>query len=240
MTPLPAATAHYPLLTERSARRERFKGLNHLVPAVVLVQGATDAITHHDVNWARGLELALGMVFVVLLVRHWYAVRHRPTGPAPPHRPEPHGPEWLELAAGGILAMEGYHLWLRPALVAATHKFHVLPWLYGAVAIWYVLMAFHRARPSSRRSLCITPAGFWLRRSVLGRAHRVPWAGLRALAPVGEGPDLLLYPLDGGQPQPLALHQYLNGSWLSEQLLAHAVSYGLALNAPDQAATPTP
>lgn len=110
----------------------------------------------------------------------------------------------------------------------------MLPWLYGAVAAGYALLAFHPAWLVRRRGLRFTPDGFWLRRWALGRARRVHWAALRAVVPVGTGPDLLLFTSTEDRPEPLELHQYLNGSVLFDQLLAQAAAHGVALEEPEE------
>ena len=225
-----AAPVSHELFTARDARRDRVKGLDHLVPAGVLVVGAVDAFRRHEAGGFRMLELAVGAAFVVLLVEHWVRVRTRPAPvPGPAHG---HGPVWLELAAGGLLGLEAYHLAHRPAAATGPSHWHLLPWAYGALAVWYVLQAFHRARPASRRRLHVTAEGFWLRRWVLGRARRVSWSALRALVPVGVGPDLLLYPRAGGPPEPLVLRRYLNGPALCAVLRAQAAAHGVAPEAP--------
>lgn len=154
----------------------------HLGPAVLLVHGTAKAVRHREVSGLHGLEFAVGAVFVALVLRHWFRVRYRAD------RAAPHGPEWLELAAAGILGLEGYHLHHRHALAPGPHSFHVLPWLYGAVAVGYALLAFHPAWLVRRRGLRFTPDGFWLRRWALGRARRAHWAALRAVVPVGTSP----------------------------------------------------
>jgi hypothetical protein len=231
MSPPPAPSASHELFTAHDARRARVKGLDHLVPAGVLVVGAVDAFRRHEASGFRVLEFAVGAAFVALLLAHWVRVRTRPAPvPGPAHGP---GPVWLELAAAGLLGLEAYHLAHRPA-AGPGHPWHLLPWAYGALAGWYVLQAFHRARPASRRRLHVTAEGFWLRRWVLGRARRVSWAALRALVPVGPGPDLLLYPRAGGPPEPLVLRRYLNGPALCAVLLAQAAAHGVTAEPLDE------
>ena len=155
MLPPPAPPVSHELFTARDARRDRVKGLDHLVPAGVLVVGAVDAFRRHEAGGFRALELAVGTVFVALLLAHWVRVRTRPAPvPGPVHGP---GPVWLELAAAGLLGLEAYHLAHRPA-AGPGHPWHLLPWAYGALAGWYVLQAFHRARPASRPR-CSGPSG---------------------------------------------------------------------------------
>ena len=57
---------------------------------------------------------------------------------------------------------------------------------------------------------------------------------MRAVVPVGTGPDLLLFANTRDRPEPLELHQYLNGPMLFDQLLAQAAAHGVALEEPEE------
>ena len=224
MTPALPAVEYYPLPHRRHAVRQRAKALSHVVPALVLVQAGAAAFSGSEQLSVRLLELVIGTAYLVLLVREWRHLRHPPTG-APPH-----GPAWLELAAAGILALEGYHIWHRhheAELAGAPHRVHYLPWLYAVLALVYVGLTFGAGRLARRQGLHFTADGFWLRLRPLGRVQRVHWAALRAITPAASGPDLLLHALGGGAPQVLKLSPYYNAALLHERLLVYAAAHGV-------------
>lgn len=217
----PAAPAfeHHPLHHRRHAIRQRTKALSHLVPALVLVQGAVGALSSGALEWVRGLELAVGLAYVGLLIREMIHLRRHPTGAV--H----HGPEWLELAAAGILALEGYHIWHRhheAELAGEPHRTHYLPWLYAALALVYVGLAFGAGRLATRQGLHFTADGFWMRLLPISQVRRVQWADLQAVTIAPNATDLLLHPRGGGLPQLLKLSPYHNAEVLRERIMAHA------------------
>ena len=209
---------HHPLHHRRLAMRQRVKALNHLVPALVLMQGAFEAFYGGELSWMRGLELAVGAAYLVLLIRELRHLRRHPTGTV--H----HGPEWLEVAAAGILALESYHSWHRhheAELVSGIHRTHYLPWVYGALALVYLGLAFGAGRLARRQGLHFTKEGFWMRLLPISRARRVQWANFQAITVAPNSIDLLLHPRPDGPPQLLKLSPYHNADVLRERILAH-------------------
>ncbi|MGY3087840.1 hypothetical protein ACVWYF_000866 [Hymenobacter sp. UYAg731] len=221
---------HHPLHHRRLAVRQRVKALNHLVPALVLVQGAFEAFYGGTLSWIRGLEMAVGATYLVLLAREMRHLRCHPTGTV--H----HGPEWLEVAAAGILALASYHSWHRhheAELASGIHRTHYLPWVYGVLALVYLGLAFGAGRLARRQGLHFTEEGFWMRLLPISRVRRVQWADLQAVTIAPNATDLLLHPRDGGPPQLLKLSPYHNGDTLRERLLAHAAqALGSDVNLP--------
>ena len=123
------------------------------------------------------LEVLVGGCYLVLMARELRHLRH----PMPHHEPI----AWLELAAAGILALEGYHIWHRHHehnVAAGTHTLHVLPWLYALAAGLFVGLAFGANRLLERRFLHLHPAGFYR----AGNAAR-PCLPLRLAAATGRG-----------------------------------------------------
>ena len=170
------------LYHHRRIRIERAKGFMHAVPAVVLLSGIAGAVGgDQPFTWLLGIELLVGAAYLVLLVRELRALRR--------HGAEHHAPvAWLELAAAGILGLEGYHIWHRHhthALLTGEHRLHVLPWVYATLAVWYALMAFGLAHLQRRRFLDLQPDGFAGRLQLLGRRFHYARTDVARLEPVG-------------------------------------------------------
>ena len=191
------------------------KTLSHLGPAVVLLLSMAPVLQGHEpLTLLLGLEFLVGAAYLVLMVRELRHLRHNPF-----HR-EPVA--WLELAAAGILALESYHIWHRhheAELASGVHRVHLLPWLYAAVAVAFVVMAFRMKQVDGRRFLHLHPAGFALRTRRLGRAQELRWAEVETVEPAG-ATDLLIRRADG-QHQRLSFADVHNGTAHRDRLLAH-------------------
>ncbi|MDF7812316.1 hypothetical protein [Hymenobacter sp. YC55] len=211
----PSATGPITLYHKRRARIERAKGLSHVVPALVLLSGVFGVITGQEpFTLLLGLEVLVGAAYVLLLLREIQHLRRHPN-----HHERV---AWLELAAAGIFAIEGYHIWHRhheAALRTGEHKFHVLPWLYAALAVWYVGMAFGIARIYERRHLHLHANGFSGRMHPFRRGFSYTWAEVDHLEP--SGPTDVLVHRSNGQQQKISFANVYNGSALRDQLLAH-------------------
>ncbi|UOG73650.1 hypothetical protein MTX78_16135 [Hymenobacter tibetensis] len=152
---------------------------------------------------------------MLLLVRELRHLRHHPD-----HH-EPIG--WLELAAAGIFAIEGYHIWHRhheKELLTGAHKFHVLPWLYAALAVWYAVMAFGIGRIYERCHLHLHADGFSGRLRSFGQRFSYKWPEVDHLEPSGPA-DVLVHHRNG-QQQRLSFANVQNGPAMRDQLLAHS------------------
>ena len=208
------------LLPRRYRRAGRARTLSHLVPAVLLVSGLLPLLQGAEsLTPLLALEVGVGAAYLGLMVRELRHLRH----------PTPHlgRVAWLELAAAGILALEGYHIWHRHHahnLATGVERFHVLPWLYFGVAGMYVGLAFGASWLLSRRFLHLSAAGF------AGRLHlwRAPfgadWAQVRAVEPAGPA-AVLVHLHAGGPPQRLAFDHLLDGPAHRDRLLAHAQAH---------------
>ena len=210
------AAAPVTLYHHRRARIERAKGLSHAVPAVVLLSGLAGALDGaRPFTLLLGVELLVGAAYLVLLVRELRALRQ--------HGPEHHARvAWLELAAAGILGLEGYHIWHRHhehALRTGEHRLHVLPWIYAAVALWYVLMAFGLAHLQRRRFLHLQPNGFAGRLQLWGKRFQYSRAEVARLEPVGAA-DVIVHRPGGGQ-QRLSFQGIYNGPAHRDRLVSH-------------------
>lgn len=163
-TALPANAARVTLYSRRHARRQRGKALMHLVPAVVLLSSIREVVSGAEPLGAlRLIEFVVGAAYLGLMVRELRHLRQHP------HRHEPVA--WLELAVAGILSLEGYHLWHRhyeAGLLSGPPRFHVLPWLYMGLAVFYVGMAFGIRHLLERRFLHLHEGGFRGRVGTLG------------------------------------------------------------------------
>lgn len=197
-------------------RIERAKALSHAAPAVALLMGVFNVLGGTEpFTGLVGVELVVGATYLVLLVRELRHLRQ--------HGPEHHeAVAWLELAAAGILALEGYHIWHRhheQALRTGQHSLHVLPWLYAVLALWYVLMAFGLAQLQQRRYLHLQPEGFGGRLQLLGRKFYYPWTHVARLEPL-DAADVIVHRTDGRQ-QRLSFKGVYNGPAHRDRLLAH-------------------
>lgn len=198
---------------KRHALTQKIKSVSHLIPALILLSGVL-SIGQEGLTPLLGLELLVGGAYVVLLVREWQHLRYQPFHHAPV--------EWLELAAAGILALEGYHIWHRhheKDLQTGQHRFHVLPWLYAVLAVWYVGMAFGAGRLHERRHLHLHGQGFSGRLHPFGRRFSYTWADIARLEPDGPA-DLIVHYVNGRQRR-ISLAKIHEGPALRDQLLAH-------------------
>jgi len=211
----PATEGRTVLYHRRHAKMQRAKSLSHVGPAVVLllavapVLGGTEAFTP-----LTALEFLVGTAYLVLMVRELRHLRHNPF-----HR-EPVA--WLELSAAAILAFESYHIWHRhhaAELASGVHRVHILPWIYAATALAFVVMAFRMKQMDGRRFLHLHAQGFAVRTNRLGRAQEFGWADLAAVAPAGPADVLVRRP--AGQQHRISFAQVHNGAAFRDHLLAH-------------------
>ncbi|MCC3160450.1 hypothetical protein LJ737_24650 [Hymenobacter sp. 15J16-1T3B] len=197
------------------ARRQRAKALSHLVPALVLLSSLLPLLQGETLSWVTAAEIGVGAAYVLLLVRE---LRHLQQHPH--HRARV---EWLEIAGAGILALEGYHIWHRhheAADAGAPPRFHVLPWLYWAVALVYVGLAFGLRRLDARRHLHLHAEGFSLRPNPLVALRHWRWADIDTLVAVGEADLLIRY--RSGREERLSFAHLHDGPALRQRLLEHA------------------
>lgn len=213
-SPSPAA-ARTTLYLRRHARAQRVKAVGHLVPAVVLLSSVLGVATGEEsLSALRVVEFLVGAAYLGLMARE---LRHLHRHPQPHHEPV----AWLELAAAGILALEGYHIWHRhheADLLRGVHRLHVLPWVYWGVAGLYVGLAFGGRHLLERRFLQVHAAGFRGRLRLLGRPFEYEWADVAAAEPAGAA-DLLVVHRDGRR-QRLSFAGLHNGPAQRDELLA--------------------
>ncbi|MBF9224124.1 hypothetical protein [Hymenobacter ruricola] len=218
-TTSPAAEECTTLYHRRHARQQVGKSFGHFGPAVVLLFGIAPVLGGDEpFTLLRALEVLIGAAYLVLMVREWRLLRHNP------HHREPVA--WLELAAAAILALESYHIWHRhheAELAGQPHRLHVLPWLYAAIAAVFVVLAFRMRQLDGRLFLHLHPAGFAVRTSRLGRAHRLRWAEVAAVEPAGPA-DALVRCTDG-QTHRIAFADLHEGPAHRDRLLAHAAGH---------------
>lgn len=213
--PAPVAGAPVTLHHRRYAKQQRAKALGHLGAAFVLLAGVLPVLAGTEpLAPLRALEVAVGAAYLVLLARELRQLRHNAFH---------HGRvAWLELAAAGILALEGYHSWHRHRaanLARGTHVFHALPYVFWAVALVYVGLAFAAQQLGRRRYLHLHPDGFGLRTRLLGRARQGRWADLAALE--AEGPAAALLRFADGRRQRVSFAHLHEGPAHRDQLVAY-------------------
>lgn len=213
--PQPASPDFFVLYHKRRARMERAKSLSHLVPAFVLLSGLVSVLTGNEpFTLLVGLEIVVGAAYIVLLIREQRHLQKYPT-----HHEQI---AWLELASAGILAMEGYHIWHRhheKALQTGESRLHILPWLYAALAVWYVVLAFRMGKLHERRHLHLHAEGVSGRLHPFGRKFRYVWADIVRVEPQGAA-DVLLHHADGRE-QRLSFAALFDGPAHRDRLVAH-------------------
>ncbi|MBF9144229.1 hypothetical protein [Hymenobacter properus] len=218
-TASPAAEGRTTLYHRRHAKQQVGKSLGHMAPALVLFFGVVPILTGAEpFTLLAGLEIAVGAAYLVLMVRELLHLRHNPF-----HR-EPVA--WLELAAAGILALESYHIWHRhheAELAGAPHRLHVLPWLYAAVALMYVGLAFRLSQLTDRTFLHLHAGGFAVRTQRLGPAHELTWADVAAVEP--DGPADALVHRTNGEKHRISFANTHDGAAHRDRLLAHAAEH---------------
>lgn len=203
------------LYHRRHAKQQRGKTVGHLGPAVVLVWGIGPVLLGKEkITALLALEIVVGALYLVLMVRELLHLRHNPF-----HRERV---AWLELAAAAILFLEGYHIWHRhheADALSGVHRVHVLPWLYAAVAVLYIIMAFRMREVDARRFLHLHADGFAVRTQRLGSAHHLRWADVLAVEAAGAA-DVLVHRA-GGQLQRISFADLHEGPSHRDRLLAH-------------------
>ncbi|QIL75482.1 hypothetical protein [Hymenobacter sp. HDW8] len=213
----PAAPSNHTLLYDkRHALRQRAKGLSHLMPAFVLLTGILAVISGKEpLTTMVIIELVVGAAYIILLVQE---LRHLSRGHLHPGKVA-----WLEIAAGGVLALEGYHIMHRHQLAEAAgapQRFHVLPWLYFAVAVVYVGLAFWLPRVLGRRHLHLHEAGFGGRLHPLRPGFSFAWEEVASVEAVGAA-DVRVHLTDGSEKQ-ISFAKMHDGAAHRDRLLAHA------------------
>ncbi|WP_345237371.1 hypothetical protein [Hymenobacter saemangeumensis] len=209
------ASGRIKLYHRRHGRRQRGKSLSHLAPAAVLISSGLAVLGGEPFTWLMAAEFVVGAAYLILMVRELRQLRHNP------HHHE--RVAWLELAAAGILGIEGYHIWHRhheANLARGTHTFHVLPYLYWAMAVFFVVLAFSLAKLTERRHLHLHEGGFSGRLHPLGRMFQFQWAEVVSVEPAGAA-DLVLTRTNG-QTQRISFEAMHDGPVHRDRLLAHA------------------
>lgn len=213
MTNPASGPAYIQLYHRQHARRQRGKALSHVVPALVLLGSLFGLLSGEPFTWVQAAEIGVGAAYLILLVRELRHLRRHPHEAV----------AWLELAAAGILALEGYHIWHRhhqADVALGQHRGHVLPWLYGSLALGYVWLAFNAGKLLRRRYLHLHAEGFSGRLHPFGRRFAYRWDEVAAVEPVGAA-DVLIRRSDG-RTQRLSFAPLHEGAALRERLLRHA------------------
>ncbi|WP_460557082.1 hypothetical protein [Hymenobacter daeguensis] len=207
------------LYHRRHARQQVAKAIGHVGPAVLLLLGIMPMLTGGErLTLISGLEIAIGALYIGLMVRELRHLRHNPF-----HQERV---AWLELAAAAILAMESYHIWHRhhaAELAGAPPRVHTLPWLYAALAVGYVVLAFRLHKLSGRRFLHLHAEGFAVRTRHLSPAHHLRWADIAAVEPEGAADVLVRRP--DGRTHRVSFASVHEGAAHRDRLLAHAQQY---------------
>lgn len=210
-----AAPERVALYTHRHARQQRGKALSHIVPALILLSTATATFTGQEsLTWVTILEFVVGVAYLVLMVRELLHLKRHA------HHERV---AWLELAAAGILALEGYHIMHRhhaADLAHGTHRFHILPHLYFALAVFFAVMAFNMYRVIERRHLHLHTEGFGGRVGLLQPAFEFNWSEVESVEAVGAA-DVLVRCIEGRE-QHLSFTGLHDGPAHRDRLVAHA------------------
>jgi hypothetical protein len=211
------------LFHRRHARRQRGKAIGHMLPAFILLGSIWEVFTGaKPLTGLTVLEFGIGAAYLVLMVRELLLLRRHP------HHQEPVA--WLEIAAAGILALEGYHIWHRhheADLARGTQSFHALPYVYWVLAGVYLWLAFGLKHLIARRHLHLHGSGFSGRTTLLGRAFEFGWADIAAVEPAGAA-DLVIRRTNGQQHR-FSFAGIHDGPAQRDGLLAH-IQNQLAVN----------
>ncbi|WP_324676883.1 hypothetical protein [Hymenobacter sp. GOD-10R] len=204
------------LYHRRHIRRSRGKALSHLVPAAVLLISALGAVASPEpLSLVVWIEFIIGAAYLVLMVRELRHLQHQHL-----HHEQV---AWLEIAAAGILALEGYHIWHRhhaAAEASGEHRVHILPWLYGVIAVWYLLLAFGVVRILERRHLHLHNEGFSGRLTLFGAPFSYRWSEVAGVESTNEA-DVIIHRSDG-QTNHLSFAELHEGSAHRDRLVAYA------------------
>lgn len=199
----------------RHAKQQRGKAIGHLGPAVVLFLGILPVLKGDEtLTPLLALEVAVGVAYLALMVRELLHLRRHPF-----HH---EAVAWLELAAAAILFIEGYHIWHRhheTEAAGAAHRLHILPGLYTAVGVVYVVLAFRARQLAERRYLHLHPEGFAVRTKGLGPVHNLRWTNIAAVEP--DGPADMLVHCPDGQSHRISFASLHDGPAHRDRLLAH-------------------
>lgn len=216
---MPAAGGRTTLYHRRHAWQQRAKTLGHVGPAVLLLFALQPVLVGGETFTPLvALEFGVGAAYLLLMVRELRHLRRNPF-----HR-EPVA--WLELAAAGILALESYHIWHRhhaAELASGVPKTHTLPWVYAALAVAYVVMAFRMRQLDGRRYLHLHSGGFAVHTTRLGRAHELRWADVASVEPAG--PADLLVRHHNGQTSRISFADVHEAATHRDRLLGHVRGY---------------
>ncbi|MBO2008188.1 hypothetical protein [Hymenobacter negativus] len=209
------------LYHRRHARQQVAKAIGHVGPAVLFLLGVMPILLGEEhISLMSGLEIAIGALYLVLMVRELRHLRHNPF-----HRERV---AWLELAAAAILAMESYHIWHRhheAELAGAPHRLHTLPWLYAVLAVVYVVLAFRMHKLGSRRFLHLHSEGFAVRTKHLAPVQELRWADIATVAPDGPAGVLVCQP--NGREYRISFASVHDGAAHRDRLLAHVRQQGV-------------
>lgn len=204
------------LYHRRHVKMQRAKSLGHIGPAVVLLFAVSPVLEGREpFTLLVALEFLVGAAYLVLMVRELRHLRHNPL-----HRERV---AWLELAAAGVLALESYHIWHRhhvAELASGVPNVHLLPWIYAATALAFVVMAFRMKQMDGRRFLHLHPDGLSVRTKRLGAPQHLRWSEVAAVEP--HGPADLLVRRHDGQTQRISFASLHEGIAHRDRLLAHA------------------
>lgn len=209
----------FTLFSRRHPRRQVAKTLGHLAPALILLLGIGPLVSGTEpLTLLTVLEIAVGLTYLVLMVREWRHLRHNPF-----HQERI---AWLELAAAAILGVEAYHLWHRQHVAAVTDgipRRHLLPGLYAVVGVAYVVLAFRARALTKRLHLQLHPEGFAVRTSHFARPHYVHWTQVAAIEPVGSDAVQLRDP--NGHARLITFAGFHEATAHRDRLLAHALNH---------------
>jgi hypothetical protein len=199
-------------------------------PAMLLVWAAIEGFSSGDATWMRWLEMAIGAAFLFAWFMDWRSRKAAHGHPAH-HHFGGLAVDWLELAGAGIFMMEAIHLWHRGNEAYArtgVYKPHMLPWVYGFLALIYVIRAFGEERIESMKGLHLDASGFRVRRRIFGRTSRVQWSTVRSHSVSPERNEILFHRVEGGEPVRVSFASYPNGKELCDRLADHAAQCDVA------------
>ncbi|SFP69423.1 hypothetical protein [Hymenobacter arizonensis] len=213
--PTPETQARTTLFHQRHLRRQVAKSLGHIGPAIVFVLAVVPILSGREpFSLLVALEIMVGVAYLSLLVRELRHLRHNPF--------HTERVAWLELAAAAILFIESYHIWHRhheAELAGAAPRFHALPWVYAAVGVAYVVLAFRMQQLTGRTYLHLHADGFAVRTGRFGKEHTLNWSDIASADP--DGATGVVVRRTDGKEHRIAFDKLHDGPAHRDRLLAH-------------------
>ena len=190
------------LRSRRVRRALAASAAQHGVAAILLASAGMEVLKASPSRVVGWLSVATGVALVVAAVREIRSLRR--------HGFEPDAFPLVDLFAAAMLGLEGVHLHERGK--------HLLPWVYGALALLMLAKVVAWPRLARLRRVRIDGDGLDVRVSPLRRV-RARWEELTAVDSVSDGVRLVG---TSGENRTIRLDRFDNRAEAEERILAAA------------------